>query len=430
MEQDHTFANLCDWRIKWFLWLENKLYNFKNISFLGFKTVELVPKNIECSLFMGEDDVLILNYTDKIKYHDREYSLENFSWDSLINQIIGFKLMGEGVIPVYWSRGDIIYSPSYIQEKSIFTEQIKSFFSKLSLDSTQIQQFEEVSCEIELTKSIGGVNFSRLLIKRLFTRYKSGRWVMSISFNKKKSIVVKPEKKNCIWADPFILQKSGENYLLYEEMEENAKGKIAYGRLEENDLKPLGEILKGDTHFSYPFVFWHDERLFLIPENAESNAVHLYELNKDTFVIETKTLLMKDVELYDPTLLYHDDIWYLFANKRIGGLNSFNDDLHIYYSDELISSHWKEHPKNPVVRDVRSSRPAGAIFKKDNELIRPSQNNAYYYGYGMVFNRIVELSTKNYKEEYIEELRPKVGYNGLHTYNSIDNIVVTDLLLN
>ena len=66
----------------------------------------------------------------------------------------------------------------------------------------------------------------------------------------------------------------------------------------------------------------------------------------------------------------------------------------LFHSEKLHSSEWIAHPKNPVVSDVTKSRPAGNIFNYNGKLIRPSQNSAKRYGYGIVYNEILILNEK------------------------------------
>jgi hypothetical protein len=85
---------------------------------------------------------------------------------------------------------------------------------------------------------------------------------------------------------------------------------------------------------------------------------------------------------------------------------------------------------NPVVSDVRSARPAGHIFRREGELIRPSQDSSLRYGYALNFNRITKLTAYEYEEELLERIEPpNEDILAVHTYNESDDFVVADVLL-
>ena len=95
----------------------------------------------------------------------------------------------------------------------------------------------------------------------------------------------------------------------------------------------------------------------------------------------------------------------MFTNiKENEGASSF-DELFLFYADELLTNHWKPHPKNPVVSDVKSARPAGSLFFYNNKLYRPSQDCSFRYGYATVINEIIEMNPEaerisGYTREY------------------------------
>ena len=67
---------------------------------------------------------------------------------------------------------------------------------------------------------------------------------------------------------------------------------------------------------------------------------------------------------------------YLFVS-----FNELGSDqvLRCYISDD-ITSELKEHPTSPIIVDHALGRSAGRIFKIDNKIIRPSQQNISSYG--------------------------------------------------
>src|SRR5690554_6143812 len=107
---------------------------------------------------------------------------------------------------------------------------------------------------------------------------------------------------------------------------------------------------------------------------------------------------MQDVIAVDPTVIKFDEKYWLFVNKVENQGASAHDELHLYYSDDLLSNKWNAHPQNPVISDVKRARPAGRPFMHKNNLFRPSQNCSYSYGYGITINKIEKLNETEYSE--------------------------------
>ena len=102
------------------------------------------------------------------------------------------------------------------------------------------------------------------------------------------------------------------------------------------------------------------------------------------------------------------------------------DDLYLFYSETPLSD-WTAHPLNPVVSDVKTARCAGKVFSLNGQLIRPSQSCLHRYGYGLNLNRILKLSTTDYKESLIKSFTPEqTKFKNIHTLNYANNFVFID----
>jgi hypothetical protein len=77
---------------------------------------------------------------------------------------------------------------------------------------------------------------------------------------------------------------------------------------------------------------------------------------------------------------------------------------------------------------VRRARPAGALFVDDGRLIRPSQDCAKAYGYGLVFSEVVTLTETDYEEHVVARVDPTwaKGNLGTHTYSRTEEFEVID----
>jgi hypothetical protein len=188
------------------------------------------------------------------------------------------------------------------------------------------------------------------------------------------------------------------------------------------------KILEKPYHLSYPFIFsWQDD-YYMIPESSTDKTIQLYKCTDFPLQWEFQYNIMEDIVAADATIYYYDDKWWLFVNVREADGMANWDELFLFYADSPISRNWQPHASNPVVSDVRSSRPAGNLFEKDGKLIRPSQNCSKRYGYGLKFNRIVTLNEQEYEETEVASIEPEWERRmlGVHSFNYLNNLNMSD----
>jgi hypothetical protein len=238
--------------------------------------------------------------------------------------------------------------------------------------------------------------------------------------------------KDRYWGDPFVLAKEDRYYIFIEEkIYATGHGRIAClvldkeGRFLSNEV-----VLERPYHLSYPFIFEQDGEVFMIPETAGNRSIELYRCVQFPGQWEFVKTLMSDIYAVDATLLQHENKIWLFANVKEQGGSSL-DALHLYYSSEgMLSDEWTPHPRNPVVKDIRSARPAGRIFEQDSKLIRPAQDSSRRYGYALKFNRIKTLNENEYAEETLMTFKPAGGRMlATHTYNQAGGMIVVDAVI-
>lgn len=274
------------------------------------------------------------------------------------------------------------------------------------------------------------LSFRRLLLYDNWTLYyhiskKNGP---ALSFRQYKSL---PTPKNSFWADPFVCQKEGKYYIFFEELPYNTqKGHISLITLDEKgQYEGVQTVLKKDYHLSYPFIFEWENQWYMIPESSENGTIELYRCTRFPDQWEWVMNLMENISAADATLIYHDYKWWLFAAvDDTNGLASYNDELFLYYADDLFSQNWHSHPSNPIVSDVKKSRPAGKIFWQDGKLIRPSQDCSGQYGSAVNFNEILQLTETHYEEKFLFQVKPNWDktLKGMHTFNFDKNISIID----
>jgi len=281
-------------------------------------------------------------------------------------------------------------------------------------------------------------HYSRYLIqKRVRPLFYFDQWLLLYKFNPNSLLsfslqsfkkIIPP--KDRFWADPFVIYHNNSYYIFIEEfIYKQNKGYISYFTInEKGTVSTPKKIIEKPYHLSYPFVFSYNNEYYMIPETADNQTIELY-INTD-FPEKWKLhcILMEDIFAVDSTLLYNDGIWWLFTNIREHIGASECDELFLFYSSNLFGGYWKSHPQNPIVSDVKSSRPAGKIFSYNGNLYRPSQNCSKMYGYGMQINHIIQLTKTEYKEECIDKIEPlwEKKIIATHTLNCADNLTIID----
>ncbi len=263
----------------------------------------------------------------------------------------------------------------------------------------------------------------RKLIKLFFFE----QWVLLISSTKKED---KPNwsafksllpPRDRFWADPFIWEKDGQYYIFYEELLfSEYQGRIACIVLDDKmQIVSNTPVLERPYHLSYPFLFEYDSQLYMLPETKATQRIELYRCIQFPDQWKFERVLIPEISAVDSTLVK--------ANDK-GGFSW--DSLHLFYADTPLSDEWKAHPKNPIVNDIKLARPAGRIFLRNGELIRPSQDCSVRYGYATNFNRITTLTETEYEEvrEYTFEPKSFSKYHATHTWNETASLRVIDAL--
>ncbi len=237
--------------------------------------------------------------------------------------------------------------------------------------------------------------------------------------------------KDRYWADPFIVEKDNRYYVFIEEkILATGLGRIVCLTLDEDgSLVSNQVVLERPYHLSYPFIFEYQNEMYMLPETASNRTLELYRCQHFPYQWRFVKDLMADIYAVDATLLEHDKKWWLFANVKEEGGSSL-DALHLFYADSPLADKWTAHPLNPIVKDMRSARPAGRIFIWDGKLIRPSQDSSRRYGYALKFNRIDKLSENEYEETNVTSFFPKGGkILATHTFNQSGDLTVVDAII-
>lgn len=237
--------------------------------------------------------------------------------------------------------------------------------------------------------------------------------------------------KDRFYADPFLFEKDGKTFLFFEDFRfAEGRAVISYCELGADGTpgSPV-EVLRCPFHLSYPFVFEHEGEIYMLPETRGNRRVELYRATNFPTAWTSEAVLLSDVHVVDATIHKVNGKFWMFAGVSNGNYSN-SDELCIFFADALKGP-WTPHRNNPVLSDVRRSRPAGVLFYDEGRLIRPSQDCGKTYGYALVFSEVLTLTETEYVERLIKRIEPGLiaGCVGTHTYNRTEQFEVVDRTL-
>jgi hypothetical protein len=264
------------------------------------------------------------------------------------------------------------------------------------------------------------------------------QWILLIDVGRELSTSFRGFKKifppkDRFWADPFVVFNGGKYTLFIEEyVYAQRKGHIAAMEVDEKGrIGPPRVVLREEFHLSYPFVFKWQDRYYMVPETSADRSIRIYECTDFPTQWTLKATLIAGIIAVDPTLVYKDGLWWLFAGVAENEAAPKSVELSLFYSRELFSGDWTPHPMNPLVSDVKNARPGGRMIEKNGRLYRISQDCSKRYGHGLNINEIVVLTETQYEEKLVERVGPNWDNKilAMHTLNHDHKLTVIDGLI-
>lgn len=227
---------------------------------------------------------------------------------------------------------------------------------------------------------------------------------------------VKNPYKNKWFADPFILDNTESQLtLLVEEFDYSfKKGRIARITINKNTntIDNCNIILELPTHLSFPAIYRRDGKVFVHPENSASGSSYIYEYDvaNDRLV---NPRLMIDQPITDAIIKQEGDKYKMFATCMP---NPNGEILKEFVSNSFIGG-YKEIGQ--TIYPNNTARMAGHYIISDGIDYRPAQCCKDEYGQAVVIYDDKDLITT---------IVPKLSkYDGLHTFNVYDHVLVMDL---
>lgn len=214
------------------------------------------------------------------------------------------------------------------------------------------------------------------------------------------------------YADPFFFKFNGKKYIIYETFDfKPYLGQISIAQLDAENkiiLNTTKILFTNRTHFSYPCVFEHDDKVFVVPENILSQKVTAFELDMNSLEIVSEKNLLSGRRFVDPTIFFRDGyFWILFTEWN--NYNYGSSKLYLYYA-KSFEGPYTPHDLNPIVTDMSRARSAGNVFEHEGKIYRPSQDCLNRYGQKINISQIEKISTSEYQEKVVQYILPDANY--------------------
>lgn len=237
-----------------------------------------------------------------------------------------------------------------------------------------------------------------------------------------------PDDGRRFYADPFPISRQGQVTLFVEDYEHRL-GKGIISAVAFGSDGPLGKpepVMEQAVHLSYPFVFEAEGEFWMIPESSAAGTVELFRASAFPGGWVKEATLLSGITASDATIFEHDGTWWMFATVREGG-GAFSDALHIWSARDFRGP-WMPHPRNPVLIDIASARPAGRVVKRNGMLVRPVQDCRDGYGAALGIAEITRLDEEGFEQTIQTILTPTAEWPGrrLHTLNSAGGLEFID----
>lgn len=229
------------------------------------------------------------------------------------------------------------------------------------------------------------------------------------------------------YADPFVFEHEGRQYLFVEEFPyDRGRGIISVSELVDGQFGTPRAVLSEHHHLSYPQVFGLDGEIFMIPESSAARELVLYRAERFPDLWQRDTVLMQDVDFNDATLLARDGRLWLFGTQRFGQ-GSASDTMTVY-SATSIRGPWLPHARNPIAIDHSATRPGGAFFRHGDRILLPVQNGSEAYGGGLGLMELIRLDDNDLVFSAPRPIPPGEAWarKGIHTLNRSGQLEVVD----
>ena len=198
-------------------------------------------------------------------------------------------------------------------------------------------------------------------------------------------------------ADPFFTHGC-----VFAEVTKKGKGIIAVADSREGGLNFV-PVLEEKFHLSYPHVFNHSGRWYMIPEASQSGSILLYRAKKFPYEWE-KVGIISDIDGLDSTTFNMEGRWYMFTTSGRTKENM------IMTTDNFPLGPWRITRFNPLPKGYRGG---GQSLYHDGEILLPLQPPTTIlngYGWKLELHKV----NSDLSMERVTTFYPPKGAGGVH----------------
>ena len=239
---------------------------------------------------------------------------------------------------------------------------------------------------------------------------------------------VLPDDGQRFYADPFVIERDNRHFLFVEEFEyAKGRGTISVAELgADGRLGVPRVVLEEPHHLSYPQIFAVDGEIFMLPESSAARELVLYRAEQfpDRWVRDT--VLMKNRDFNDATLLQSGGRFWLFGTERFGH-GSASDTMTVHSAPSLRGP-WTPHALNPIAIDHSSARPGGAFIRQGGKIVLPVQDGSRAYGGGLGLMDLMQVDEHDIVFAHARPVGAGTAWarKGIHTLNRAGRLEVVD----
>lgn len=231
------------------------------------------------------------------------------------------------------------------------------------------------------------------------------------------------------YADPLVFSWRGRDFVFCELYDrESCVGSIGVTELGSAVPDPPREVLSVGAHLSYPCVFEHAGRVYMVPESSSLGNVMLFRARRfpDDWVMVRE--LLGGGRWVDTTVIADGGRVQLLTFEMRGE----ETRPLLYEVEDLEAGRLSEGVRVGGDGFDLLSRGAGNLFQAGGRLLRPSQDGRLGYGHSLRFNE-VEFSG-GYGEGFVREVTPDMvrcdlgrPLIGVHTYGLTERFEIIDV---
>jgi len=228
------------------------------------------------------------------------------------------------------------------------------------------------------------------------------------------------------FADPFILDVTDkEIIILAEEFDRRiGRGRIAKLTIDREKVKlnSLKIILDIKSHLSFPAIYKENNNIYIYPENSQTGKLLRYKYDCKLDALVDPELVINE-PLTDAIKEEFNGKSYIFSTKQP---NPNSNRINVYCDTN-------NNKKYQLIQEIdladNSARGAGYFIRDRDRFYRPAQDCNTTYGKGLVFQEVINengvFRINELKRVYNRHFKYGLG---IHTFNTLDNVGVVDVL--